>query len=106
MLLKDYAGMYSGLFLAIMPKSEVTKFLVDYEKTTDYILYDRSVLFFLFRYANRFDQFVTYDKMKKSFPNCNDSHICTMLKAAFALAYGKSPIELLIDSKLNIFKPV
>lgn len=54
----------------------------EYNSLENYILWD------LFRRANHADNYALYDEIRINYPDVNDKHILTMLKAAFKMCFG------------------
>lgn len=49
--------------------------------------------------VNHDDNYMLYDEMRINYPDANDSHILTMLKATFKMCFG-SDVETFVNTTL------
>lgn len=87
MKLKEYVPIYADLF-ARLNCHDLSNYInyirtfCEYNSLENYILWD------LFRRVNHADHYALYDEIRINYPDVNDKHILTMLKAAFKMCFG------------------
>lgn len=87
MKLKEYVPVYADKF-ARFDKPALHNFI---EFTRDYREYDSlesAVLWNIYHRLNHLDNFALYYEIRAKYPDANDRHILTMLKAAFKTCFG------------------
>lgn len=65
-----------------------TIILISFAKNCEYNSLENYILWDLFRRVNHVDNYALYDEIRINYPDVNDKHILTMLKAAFKLCFG------------------
>lgn len=98
MKLKEYVHVYAAKLARFTCQymHDYIKFVVLYRK---YNSLENYILWSLYRYLNRCDNFVVYDEIYEKYPDTKDSHVLTMLKAAFKMQFGVD-VETLANTAL------
>ena len=92
MKLKEYVPIYANKF-SRFDRKDVYNFIVYV------ILHENFVLWHLYRVLNRADNFAMFDELRGKYPDAKDTHILTMLKAAFKMNFGLD-VETLANTTL------
>ena len=98
MKLKEYVPIYANKFSRFERKT-VHDFITFARLHNSYDSLENFVLWHLYRVLNRADNFVTFDEIRAKYPDVNDRHILTMLKAAFRMHFG-ADVETLANTTL------
>lgn len=87
MKLKEYVPIYADLF-ARFKRHDLHNYINFVRKNHEYNSLENFILWDLYRRLNRADNFALYDEIRTKYPDVNDKHILTMLKAAFKMCFG------------------
>lgn len=87
MKLKEYVPVYADK-LAHLDRAAFHGFIEFIRSNGKYNSLEAVVLWTVYRKLNRQDNFALFDEIRAKYPDVNDKHIFTMLKAAFKLAFG------------------
>ena len=98
MKLKEYVPIYANKFSRFDSKG-VYNFIVYVRLHEHCDSLENFVLWHLFRVLNRADNFATFDELRGKYTDVKDSHILTMLKAAFKTHFGLD-VETLANTAL------
>ena len=98
MKLKEYVPVYAQQFASFNPH-DLCNYISYVRKNFEYNSLENCILWELFRRVNRVNNYMLYDEMRINYPGVNDSHILTMLKAAFKMCFG-SDVETFVNTAL------
>lgn len=98
MKLKEYVPVYADKF-ARFDRAAFHNFVEFIRDNHEYNSLEAAVLWNVYQRLNRQDNFALYDEIRAKYPDVNDSHILTMLKAAFKRAIG-SDVETFVNTAL------
>lgn len=98
MKLKEYVPIYADLF-ARFNRHDLQNYINFARKNHMYNSLENFILWDLYRRLNRVDNFALYDEICAKYPDVNDKHILTMLKAAFKMCFGYD-VETLSNTAL------
>ena len=87
MKLKEYAPIYADQF-ARFNRHDLHNYINFVRKNHEYNSLENFILWDLYRRINRADNFALFDEIRAKYPDANDKHILTMLKAAFKMCFG------------------
>lgn len=87
MKLKEYVPIYADRF-ARFNRHDLQNYINFVRKNHDYNSFENFVLWDLFSRLNHADHYALYDEIRINYPDVNDKHILTMLKAAFKMCFG------------------
>lgn len=87
MKLKEYVPIYADQF-ARFNRHDLYNYINFVRKNCEYNSLEAYILWDLYRRINHADHFVLYDEIRTKYPDANDKHIFTMLKAAFKMCFG------------------
>lgn len=87
MKLKVYVPVYADLF-ARFNRYDMQNYINFIRKNCEYNSLENYILWDLFRRENHADNYALYDEIRINYPDVNDKHILTMLKAAFKKCFG------------------
>ena len=87
MKLKEYVPIYADQF-ARFNRYDLHNYINFIRKNCEYNSLENYILWDLYRRINHADHFVLYDEIRQNYPDANDKHILTMLKAAFKTCFG------------------
>lgn len=87
MKLKEYVPIYADLF-ARFNRHDLHNYINFVRKNHEYNSLENFILWDLYRRLNRADNYALYDEIREKYPDVNDKHILTMLKAAFKMCFG------------------
>lgn len=93
MKLKVYVPVYADKF-AFFNRHDLHNYI-----SFEYNSLENRILWELFMRVNYDDNYMLYDEMRINYPDVNDSHILTMLKAAFKMCFG-SDVETFVNTAL------
>lgn len=98
MKLKEYVPVYAQQF-ASFNRHDLHNYINFVRKNFEYNSLENYILWELFIRVNRAGNYMLYDEMRINYPGVNDSHILTMLKAAFKMCFG-SDVETFVNTAL------
>lgn len=98
MKLKVYVNVYAEQF-ARFNRYDLHNYINFVRKNFEYNSLENYILWGLFRLLNYADNYALYDEIRINYPDANDSHILTMLKAAFKKCFG-SDVETFANTAL------
>ena len=98
MKLKVYVPVYAEQF-AHFNRHDLHNYISFVRKNFEYNSLENCILWQLFMRVNHADNYMLYDEMRINYPDVNDSHILTMLKAAFKMCFG-SDVETFVNTAL------
>ena len=87
MKLKEYVTIYADRF-ARFNRHDLHNYINFVRKNCKYKSLEGYILWDLYFRINHADHFVLFDEMREKYPDANDNHILTMLKAAFKMCFG------------------
>nr|DAE51359.1 MAG TPA: hypothetical protein [Caudoviricetes sp.] len=87
MKLKEYVPIYADLF-ARFNRHDLHNYINFVRKNRKYNSLENFILWDLYRRLKRADNFALSDEIYTKYPDVNDKHILTMLKAAFKMCFG------------------
>ena len=98
MKLKEYVPVYAAKLARFTHQRmhDYIKFVVLYR---EYNSLENYILWSLYRYLNRCDNFVVRDEIYAKYPDVKDAHFLTMMKAAFKECFG-TDVETFYSSAL------
>lgn len=87
MKLKEYVPIYADLF-ARFNRHDLHNYINFARKNYQYNSLENLILWDLFYRINHADNFALFDEIRAKYPDANDKHLLTMLKAAFKMCFG------------------
>ena len=87
MKLKEYVPIYADLF-EHFNRNDLHNYINFVRESHEYNSLEKFILWDLYRRLNRADNFALADEIQAKYPDVNDKHILTMLKAAFKTCFG------------------
>lgn len=87
MKLKVYVPVYADRFERLN-RHELHNYIEFVQKHCDCNSLENYILWDLFHRVNHADHYALYDEIRINYPDVNDKHILTMLKAAFKKCFG------------------
>ena len=87
MKLKEYVPIYADQF-ARFNRHDLHNYINFVRENFEYNSLENCILWQLFMRVNHADNYALYDEIRRNYPDANDKHILTMLKAAFKMCFG------------------
>lgn len=98
MKLKVYVPVYAEKF-ASFNRYDLHNYINFIRKNCKYDSLENCILWDLFFRVNHADNYMLFDEIRINYPDANDTHILTMLKAAFKMCFG-SDVETFANTAL------
>lgn len=87
MKLKEYVPIYADQF-ARFNRHDLQNYINSVRKSQEYNSLENRILWDMYLRLNHVDNYALYDEIRAKYPDVNDKHILTMLKAAFKMCLG------------------